>query len=201
MDHRLSQLDQSFSIDGDLSPAQTQFGNNTLTDWFWSQELRISMDFTPKLRTTIGGFYSDEKTTYYTLQDIRYVAVGVPGPVCAGPPFNGLPTPTCPHYPLQFLGNDPVKTTSKAAFGTLFYDLTDKLSLTGGARYSWDTKTYTYYRLSFDGTTPNPFLGALNDQGGPVRGQPARLARQRRLPLQSGRDDLRVVGDRLQGRW
>jgi iron complex outermembrane receptor protein len=74
----------TFSIDGDLSPAQTQFGNNTLTDWFWSQELRISMDFTPKLRTTIGGFYSDEKTTYYTLQDIRYAPI-----------------------PLQFLGNDP----------------------------------------------------------------------------------------------
>ena len=97
------------------------------------------MDFTPKLRATIGGFYSDEKTTYYTLQDIRYAPI-----------------------PLQFLGNDPVKTTSKAAFGTLFYDLTDKLSLTGGARYSWDDKSYTYYRLSFDGITPNPFLGALN---------------------------------------
>ena len=129
----------TFSIDGDLSPAQTQFGNNTLTDWFWSQELRLSMDFTPKLRATIGGFYSDEKTTYYTLQDIRYAPI-----------------------PLQFLGNDPVKTTSKAAFGTLFYDLTDALSLTGGARYSWDDKSYTYYRLSFDGVTPNPFLGALN---------------------------------------
>jgi iron complex outermembrane receptor protein len=131
----------TFSIDGDLSPAQTQFGNNTLTDWFWSQELRLSMDFTPKLRATIGGFYSDEKTTYYTLQDIRYAPI-----------------------PLQFLGNDPVKTTSKAAFGTLFYDLTDALSLTGGARYSWDSKSYTYYRLSFDGVTPNPFLGALNNQ-------------------------------------
>ncbi len=129
----------TFSIDGDLSPAQTQFGNNTLTDWFWSQELRLSMDFTPKLRATIGGFYSDEKTTYYTLQDIRYAPI-----------------------PLQFLGNDPVKTTSKAAFGTLFYDVTDALSLTGGARYSWDDKSYTYYRLSFDGVTPNPFLGALN---------------------------------------
>jgi iron complex outermembrane receptor protein len=99
------------------------------------------MDFTPQIRATIGGFYSDERTTYYTLQDIRYAPI-----------------------PLQFLGNDPVKTTSKAAFGTLFYDLTDKLSLTGGARYSWDTKTYTYYRLNFDGVTPNPFLGALNNK-------------------------------------
>jgi iron complex outermembrane recepter protein len=141
----------TFSIDGDLSPAQTQFGNNTLTDWFWSQELRLSMDFTPKIRATIGGFYSDEKTTYYTLQDIRYVAIATPG----GP---------IPLFPLQFIGNDPVKTTSKAAFGTVFYDLTDALSFTAGARYSWDWKTYTYYRLNLDGVTNNPILGQLTGQ-------------------------------------
>jgi iron complex outermembrane recepter protein len=146
----------TFSIDGDLSPAQTQFGNNTLDSWFWSQELRLSVDFTPHIRTTIGGYYSDEKTTYYTLQDIRYVAIGVPAPVCAA--IGGLPTPTCPLFPLQFIGNDPVKTEAKAAFGTLFYDVTDALSLTGGARYSWDNKSYTYYRYNLDGKTINPFI-------------------------------------------
>jgi iron complex outermembrane receptor protein len=158
----------SFSIDGDLSPAQTQFGNNTLDHWFWSQELRLNIDFTKALRATLGGYYSDEQTTYYTLQDIRYVAIGVPGPVCAGPPFNGLPTNTCPIYPLQFIGNDPVKTTSKAAFGTLFWDATDALSFTGGVRYTKDYKSYTYYRFNLDGVTINPFVdpvGAANGAG------------------------------------
>jgi iron complex outermembrane receptor protein len=145
-----------FSIDGDLSPAQTQFGNNTLDHWFWSQELRLNMDFGKNVHTTVGGYYSDEKTIYYTLQDIRYVAIpavafaGVPGVVCPGA--------VCPLYPLQFLGNDPVKTTAKAAFGTLTWDLTSALSFTGGVRYSKDYKSYTYYRYNFDGKTINPWV-------------------------------------------
>ncbi|HEX8783898.1 MAG TPA: TonB-dependent receptor, partial [Steroidobacteraceae bacterium] len=155
----------SFSIDGDLSPAQTQFGNNILDHWFWSEELRLNIDFSKALRATLGGYYSDEQTTYYTLQDIRYVGFGpsVPGVACPG-----LPTPGCPIYPLQFLGNDPVKTTSKAAFGTLFWDATDALSFTGGVRYTKDYKSYTYYRYNFDGVTINPFVdpvGAANGAG------------------------------------
>jgi len=157
----------SFSIDGDLSPAQTQFGNNILDHWFWSEELRLNVDFSKALRATVGGYYSDEKTTYYTLQDIRYVGIGVPGDVCAAV-FGGLPTPGCPIFPLQFLGNDPVKTTSKAAFGTLFWDATEALSFTGGLRYTKDYKSYTYYRFNFDGITINPFVdpvGAANGAG------------------------------------
>ena len=155
-----------FSIDGDLSPAQSQFGNNTLDHWFWSEELRLNMDFGPRAHATVGGYYSDEKTTYYTLQDIRYVAAGLPAPVCAA--IGGLPTPTCPIFPLQFIGNDPVLTKSKAAFGTLTWNVTDALSLTGGLRYSKDSKAYTYYRFNLDGTTINPFIdpvGAANGIG------------------------------------
>jgi len=133
-----------FSIDGDLSPAQTQFGNNTLDHWFWSQELRLNMDFGKSLHATVGGYYSDEQTTYYTMQDIRYVAI--PG------------NPPVPLFPLQFLGNDPVRTTAKAAFGTLTWDATSALSFTGGLRYSKDYKSYTYYRYNLDGVTINPYV-------------------------------------------
>jgi len=158
----------SFSIDQDLSPAQIQFGNNILDHWFWSEELRLNIDFTKNIRATVGGYYSDEKTIYYTLQDIRYVAIdpNLPGPVCAA--IGGLPTPTCPIEPLQFIGNDPVKTTSKAAFGTLIWDVTNALSLTGGVRYTKDSKSYTFYRYNLDGVTINPFVdpvGAANGAG------------------------------------
>jgi len=155
-----------FSIDGDLSPARTQFGNNTLDHWFWSEELRLNMEFGTRAHATVGGYYSDEKTTYYTLQDIRYVAIGVPAVVCAGPPFFGLATPTCPIFPLQFIGNDPVKTTSKAAFGTLTWNATDALAVTGGLRYTKDYKGYTYYRYNLDGVTINQFV----DRGGALTG-------------------------------
>jgi iron complex outermembrane receptor protein len=154
-----------FSIDQDLSPAQTQFGNNTLDHWFWSEELRLNVDFGKTVHGTLGGYYSDEKTTYYTLQDIRYVAFGpgVPGIACPG-----LPTPTCPIYPLQFIGNDPVKTQSEAAFATATWNATEALSFTGGLRYSKDSKSYTYYRYNLDGTTINGFVdpvGAANGAG------------------------------------
>ncbi len=134
-----------FSIDGDLSPASTQFGNNILTDQFWSEELRLDMEFSSRVHGTLGGFYSKEKTTYYTLQDIRYVAVP-------------LPTGPLPLFPLQFIGNDPVETDSKALFGSLFFNVTDALSLSGGLRYTKDFKSYTYYRYNLDGTTINAFL-------------------------------------------
>jgi len=188
-----------FSIDQDLSPAEIQFGNNTLTHWFWSQELRLNMDFGKSARATVGGYYSDERTTYYTLQDIRYVAA--PGPV--------------PLFPLQFIGNDPVRTNSKAAFGTLTWNATDALSFSGGLRYTKDHKSYTYYRFQLDGTTINPYLdlvGAVYGIGyngpdtlhaipgsGGVQRQPDRLPRQRRLPLQSPGDGLRLHRHRLQG--
>ena len=154
-----------FSIDQDLSPAQIQFGNNQLDHWFWSEELRLNVDFGKNVHATLGGYYSDEKTTYYTLQDIRYVAFGptVPGVACPG-----LPTPTCPIYPLQFIGNDPVKTQSEAAFAQATWDATEALSFTGGLRYSKDSKNYTYYRYNLDGVTINPFVdpvGAANGAG------------------------------------
>jgi iron complex outermembrane recepter protein len=153
--------DNSFTIDGDLSPARTQIGLNDLSHWFWSQEFRINAEISDKLQATLGAYYSDEETTYYTLQDIRYVSIGVPGFVCAGPPFNGLNTETCPIFPLQFIGNDPVRTKSKAIFGTAIFKATDALTVTGGVRYTKDSKDYTYFRFNLDGRTINPFVDGI----------------------------------------
>ncbi|MBU6393567.1 MAG: TonB-dependent receptor [Sphingomonadales bacterium] len=146
----------SFSIDNDLSPARVGFGNNELTHWFWSQELRLNAKLGEIADATVGGYYSDEKTTYYTLQDIRYVAANIPGV--------GL----LPIFPLQFIGNDPVRTKSKAVFGTVIVRPTSALTLTAGVRYTKDEKAYTFFRYNLDGTTINPFLdrvGALNGAG------------------------------------
>ncbi|HWS67523.1 MAG TPA: TonB-dependent receptor [Steroidobacteraceae bacterium] len=157
--------EQTFSIDGDLSPARTQFGNNDLTHWFWSQELRLNAEITKQINSTVGAYYSDEKTTYYTLQDIRYVAIGVPAAVCAA--IGGLPTETCPLFPLQFIGNDPVRTKSKAVFGTVIWNATDALTFTGGLRYTKDYKSYTFYRYNLDGKTINGFLDGVGAAYGP----------------------------------
>ncbi len=150
--------DNSFTIDGDLSPARTQIGNNALTHWFWSQELRLNAEISDQLQVTLGGYYSDEETTYYTLQDIRYVSFGIGVPAAACP---GLPVATCPIFPLQFIGNDPVRTKSKAVFGTAIFEATDALTVTAGFRYTKDSKDYTYFRYNLDGRTINGFVDGV----------------------------------------
>lgn len=144
-----------FSSDGDLSPANTGFGISQLDSWFVSQELRLNAKLADSADLTVGGYISDEKTTYYTLQDIRYVAVPTPG----GP---------LPLFPLQFIGDDPVRTKSKAAFATVIVRPAENLTLTLGGRYTNESKAYTFFRYNLDGTTINAFLdpvGAANGIG------------------------------------
>lgn len=144
-----------FSADGDLSPANAGFGISQLDSWFFSQELRLNAKLGDIAEVTVGGYLSDEKTTYYTLQDIRYVAVPTPvGPL--------------PLFPLQFIGNDPVRTKSKAAFATAIIRPAENLTVTVGGRYTNESKTYTFFRYNLDGKTINPFLdpvGAANGSG------------------------------------
>jgi len=174
----------SFSIDNDLSPARVGFGNNELTHWFWSEELRLNAKLGDRADATIGGYYSDEKTTYYTLQDIRYVAANIPGV--------GL----LPIFPLQFIGNDPVRTKSKALFGTVIVRPTDALTLTAGVRYTKDEKAYTFFRYNLDGKTINPFLDGVGAANGAGYDGPNGTALTGRTALFSGdRVDYRISLD------
>lgn len=148
-------FDTSFSNDADLSPANVGFGISQLDSWFFSQELRLNAKLGSFADLTLGGYISDEKTTYYTLQDIRYVAVA-------------LPTGPLPLFPLQFIGNDPVRSKSKAAFATAILHPTDALTVTLGGRYTHESKAYTFFRYNLDGKTINGFLdpvGAANGAG------------------------------------
>ena len=133
------EFENVFSADGDLSPANTGFGNDDLTDKNFSQELRLGAKLGDIANLTIGGYYSDEKAVYYTLQDLRYAPI-----------------------PLQFIGDDPIKTKSRAVYGNLELTPTDNLTIDGGLRYTHDSKVYTFHRYALDGVTPNAFLGALD---------------------------------------
>ncbi len=129
-----------FAADDDLSPSNIGLGQNQLDYWFWSQELRFNMELADRLDITIGGYYNDQRTEYFTLQDIRYAAI-----------------------PLQFTyfpGRDPVNADSWAAFGTAIWNPIDPLTVTAGIRYTEEHKDYTFYRANPDGSF-NPFLGSL----------------------------------------
>ena len=133
--------DTEFGVDNDLSPAFINGGYNKLHHWFWSEEARLNASLTDKVEFTLGFYYSKELTNYYTIQEIRYSVI-----------------------PLQFIGDDPVRSRSTAVFGTVIIKPTDALTLTGGFRFTDETKSYTFVRKNLDGVTTNPFVGSLDGQ-------------------------------------
>jgi iron complex outermembrane recepter protein len=136
------EYNNTWGTDDDFTPfaARGAQGFNDLDFWFVSQELRLNGKIGDNVEFTVGGFYSDQRSTYYTRQDIRYIAPGLN---------------------FQFDGNDPINADSKAVFGTVIVRPTDAMTITGGLRYTKESKDYTFVRLNYDGT-PSVFLGALN---------------------------------------
>jgi iron complex outermembrane receptor protein len=133
---------QKWGTDDDFTPdlAIAGQGYNDLKFWFFSQELRVNGKIGDNIDFTVGGFYSDQRSVYFTRQDIRYIAPGLN---------------------FQFLGNDPVNADSKAVFGTVIARPIEGLTLTGGLRYTEEAKDYTFVRKNYDGTR-SIFLGALD---------------------------------------
>jgi iron complex outermembrane receptor protein len=62
---------------------------------------------------------------------------------------------------LQFQQNDRVNADTQAAFAHLAYHFNDKLTLTGGLRYTEEHKDYTFVRKTRDGAV-HPALGVLD---------------------------------------
>lgn len=133
---------QIWGTDDDFNPfpARAAGGFNDLSFSFFSQELRLNAELGDIGELTVGGYYSDQKSVYFTRQDIRYIAPGLN---------------------FQFQGNDPVNADSKAAFATVILRPLENATLTAGVRYSDEHKDYTFVRKNFDGTV-SYFLGALD---------------------------------------
>ncbi len=132
----------TFGTDDDFTPfaARGAGGYNDLDFWFFSQELRLNAKIGDMADLTVGGFYSKQKSTYFTRQDIRYIAPGLN---------------------FQFLGDDPVNANSKAVFASVEVRATDALTFNGGLRYTDEHKDYTFRRKNYDGTV-SIFLGTLD---------------------------------------
>ncbi|MXO65387.1 TonB-dependent receptor [Altericroceibacterium endophyticum] len=124
------EYNNKWGTDDDFSPDPkiAAGGINDLDFWFFSQELRLNGSIGENIDFTLGGFYSDQRSTYFTQQDIRYI---IPGAA------------------VQFIGNDPVNADSKAAFGTVIFKPTYGMTITGGIRYTEEHKDYTFVRRNF----------------------------------------------------
>ncbi|MCW3834719.1 TonB-dependent receptor [Sphingomonas canadensis] len=136
-----------FTNDDDYSPLALSLAISDLDFWSFSQEVRLSgsLGTGDRLEYTLGGYYSEQKSVYLTTQDIRYA---------------GIPA---------FTGNDPVTADTLAAFAHVAWQATDRLTLTGGLRYTEESKDYTFGRTMPDGS-PHPVLGALDGLTGRYSG-------------------------------
>ncbi len=141
------EFDTFFFNDADLSPAFVGTGENYLSNWNFSQELRLNAELSDMLFLTVGGYYFEQSSVYDSAQDLRYVPV----------------------YPLQFRQPDTVDADARAVFANLAIEPTENLTINAGLRYTEETKDQEYFRLNFDGTI-NAFLdplGAANGAGSP----------------------------------
>jgi outer membrane receptor protein involved in Fe transport len=119
----------------------------------WSQELRLQSAFDGPVNFNVGGIYIHLKR----LNDVLYVAnadtayaecinagfcppVGGPGQVYIDPKQN--PDGTGHNY---YISHNPYELKSAAAFGEVYWQVTSRIKLTGGLRYTDDRKSNVNY--------------------------------------------------------
>ena len=126
----------------------------------YSIEARIQSDYDGPLNFLLGGFYMDVdlQNQYWVLHTgLDYFAAVAP-PALFGADGIGWVAP-------QFNNStDDYGIESKAIFGELYYEFTDTLKLTLGARYTIDNKDIKdrQYLLNNDEETGAPLLQPLN---------------------------------------
>jgi iron complex outermembrane receptor protein len=139
-----------FAEQTDASPVGVQILLQKQVHHSVSQEVRLTGNYETKLDYTVGGFYLDQNGGLNA-------RVGLPW---VGFDFTH--------------GPDSTPATTYAGYADATWHVIDKLDLSGGVRYSSETKDYTYRRHNADGTPitnaagyngilgPNPPLPALD---------------------------------------
>jgi iron complex outermembrane receptor protein len=116
----------SFAEDTDGSPLAVQQLLQVMDHEQWSQELRLGASVGDRIDLTFGLFYLDQKTNEDARVDLPYVG-------------------------FDFIhGPDLVPSTNQAAYAQAAFELTDRLDLSLGVRYSEDEKSYTFRRRNPD---------------------------------------------------
>jgi iron complex outermembrane receptor protein len=152
--------DVDFSRDGDNSPAPyVETFNNTDQNQF-SQELHVSgKAFSDRLDWLVGAYYFNENAIDHTdviLADGLFDALeALPFPLiplgpwpCPQPPGSPLPciggpgNPINQQFDLRFDVYNEMDIESVALFGQGTWHLTDRWTITGGLRQTWESKDY-----------------------------------------------------------
>lgn len=114
--------------DEDGSPFAIVQLDNKLDNWQLTQELRLNGSFGENVDWTVGGYYLDQKSTYLARVDLNYAQI-------------------------DFIhGPDPTPADTLAFFGHGSWDISERMRLSGGLRYSDEFKGYTHLRHNPDGS-------------------------------------------------
>ena len=121
-------------------PVTFELVDNLMRSTQYSEELRLSGDaFGKRLEWTVGGFYFQNDSRLQGNVDIP-----------------GLVIPLGPgaySYGLNFGQNDPEADRDASGFVHTLFHITDKLTLEAAARYSYNSKQYTFNRPLYQNTT------------------------------------------------
>jgi outer membrane receptor protein involved in Fe transport len=135
----------------------TQGLYNDLKTQEWSSELRLVSAFTGPLNFSIGGIYD-----HIARRDNIFIFDNLDA--YFGTHFEGLPLDPNPataadggHYYYQSL--NPYRLQSKAAFGELYWSLTDTVRVTAGLRYTDDKKIFDNNNSASNLLNPVPPVG------------------------------------------
>jgi iron complex outermembrane recepter protein len=113
----------------------------------FQQELRFASSFHGPFNFVAGGFYQHDKTAFCA------------GQVLGFEDLLGLSTPYGPFNDNPYLLCNAQKASSKAAFVEGTYKILPNLTLTAGARYTWENKTWYGRQQVF----AQQLLGGTND--------------------------------------
>ncbi len=135
----IRKMNMSGVDDGDGSPMSRIMNLWTVDYTQYTQELRLSGSVGTFADWTVGGFYFRSEAT----QGGR---ISIDGAADNLVPF---------FVTTDFLFNDPVKVESKSAFAHVELHPTDRLTVTGGVRYTDDYKSYGFSRTFAPGYPPS----------------------------------------------
>jgi len=121
--------------DSDYTPLEGSVGYTKAYSSQWTQELRLTSPQTGKLTWIAGLFYFNEKIhSDAATADLPSGSVPAQGFIPSSSPYS--------------LIDYEHKTESGAAYGSATYAFTDALKLTGGLRWTRETKTLDFDRLA-----------------------------------------------------
>lgn len=113
--------------DSDYSPVPVTQLDNYLTNWQITQELRLNGTI-GDVDYTLGGYFLNQDSTYEARVDLNYALIDFKH------------------------GPDPTPAETWALFANATWNITDRLNISAGVRYSDEYKEYTHHRHNPDGT-------------------------------------------------